>query len=592
MKSIISTIKKTVKNIIYLSSIQFKIGIKGVIYQFSYSILNSSKSFLLILLPKFLIDACTGFHDANYFLTILFVFSFVTWIVDIFIGITEVLQSIYNLKFAHFFKRKIAKKAMSMDYKDMESSKTLDKIERALDSAYDLSGSQITDFFSYILKLAILIYIVSTLEWYIAVLTLFVVIIIYLLNKKVSQKNHYYDMLKSPIKRHKKYVEESMLNFNFSKDLRIFNCQNFLLEKHKKTMNSLIEIQKKQERVNLFFSVLTNVINTLFNSAIYVFLIIKYSLGLTAISSFTMYLSTVSEFYGAIDAVFFMFVDFYKTNINIKEVEEFLELKESLHLNEEEDLRINKIKDIEFRNVSFTYPGQTVPALNDVSFKIKSNQKVMLVGENGAGKSTIAKLLMRLYKVDSGEILLNGINVDTIPYSSYISFIEPVFQEVNILAYTLKENICFCDRLNDNDEWLNQVILQSGLSERIESLPQKINTFYSKSFDEYGVNLSGGEKQKLSISRAIYKKGDILILDEPNSALDPISEKELFLNINKLGSEKITIFISHRLSASKFCDMIYVFKDGRVVEEGGVGDLIKKKGLFYDMFKKQAEFYN
>lgn len=208
---------KTVKNVIYLFSVQFKISVRGTLYQFLYSILNASKSFLWILFPKVLIDACITKADLNYFFVFLLLVSAVAWLIDIFIGITEVLQSVYNLKFAHYFKKMIACKSMDMDYKETESAETLDNMERAYDVVYDLSGSQITDFLTYLLKLTTLVYIVSTLDPLSAVITLVVVIGIYVINKIASNRNHEFNMMKVPAEREKNYVEEKILDFGFAK---------------------------------------------------------------------------------------------------------------------------------------------------------------------------------------------------------------------------------------------------------------------------------------------------------------------------------------------------------------------------------------
>lgn len=588
---IIQAIKESFRNVGYLFTVQLKMGVRGVIYQFLYSALNSFKSFFLILIPKIIIDFCVGFDSPNYFLISLFVFAAISWIVDTFIGITEVLQSIYNLKFAHFFKRKIAAKAMDMDYKNTESAEHLDLMEKALDSAYDLSGSQITDLLTYLLKLITLIYIMSTLDWGIALITVSVVVLIYFINKKASKINHKYDMEKSVSNRKKDYVEEQILDFGFAKDLRIFNGLDFLTEKYDSATDEYLSVQKKQNRFNFIMSLLKSALNAGLNGGIYIYLILKYSFGLVAVSSFTMYISAVAEFYNAIDAVFFMLIDFYTTNMNIREMNNFLEAENTIFTVDNGNVSVPEIREIEFKNVTFTYPGQVEPALKNISVKIKAGEKVMLVGENGAGKTTFVKLLMRLYDVDSGEILVNGINIKNIPFKTYIKLLEPVFQDVNMFAYTFRENIAFDNAERDDDSLLNNILFDCGLNSRFETFPDGLDTYYSKEFDENGVNLSGGEKQKLSISRAVFKRGQILILDEPNSALDAISERNLFTGISKLGDGKITIFISHRLSASKFCDKIYVFNNGQITESGSFSDLMRSTSVFHSLYNIQSDYY-
>ena len=178
-----------------------------------------------------------------------------------------------------------------------------------------------------------------------------------------------------------------------------------------------------------------------------------------------------------------------------------------------------------------------------------------------------------------------------IPFKTYIKLLEPVFQDVNMFAYTLRENIAFDNAEHSDDNFMNDILFDCGLNSRLEELPDGLDTYYSKEFDENGVNLSGGEKQKFSIARAVFKRGQILILDEPNSALDAISERNLFTGISKLGDGKITIFISHRLSASKFCDKIYVFNNGQISETGSFKELMKQDSIFCNLYNIQSEYY-
>ena len=215
----------------------------------------------------------------------------------------------------------------------------------------------------------------------------------------------------------------------------------------------------------------------------------------------------------------------------------------------------------------------------------------MLVGDNGAGKTTFIKLLLRLYDVEQGEILINGINVKNIPYSEYIKLLEPVFQDVNLFAYTICENIALTSPDAADAMLMRKVLERSGVMTLVRNLPDGLNTYCTKEFDESGYNFSGGEKQKLSIARALYKRGELLILDEPNSALDAIAERNLFNGINEMGKDKITIFISHRLTASKFSDHIYVFDNGHIAEDGNFDYLINKAGVFKNLFDTQAIYY-
>lgn len=592
MKRLTAYLSKTMRNMAYLFSVQWNISAKGMVYQFLYSFLNASKAFLWILFPKVLIDVCAAKGDIRGFFLFLLIVSAGAWMIDVSIGITEILQSVYNLKFAHFFKRLVACKAMDIDYKETESAETLDAMERAYEMAYELSGSQITDFLTYLLKLVMLVYIVSALDPVIAAATLFTVIVIYAIDKKAAKRNHLFDRMKAPAERQKSYVEERMLDFGFAKDMRVFQSAEYMVGKFDSAMDAIIAIQRKQDAYHFAASLAKGILNALLNGGVYFYLIFRYSIGLVAISSFTMYLSAVSEFYGAIDALFFLFLDFYETNMNLDELRRFLDLPERMAEGGKGERDIfSKLQSIEFRDVTFTYPGQTEPALKNISLRIDMGEKIMLVGENGAGKTTFVKLLFRLYDVDSGEILLNGVNIKEIAYADYVRLFEPVFQDVNLFAYMLGENISFDDSFDSNDALMKRVLELSNALPLMEGLPNGLNTYCTKEFDEGGYNLSGGEEQKLSIARALYRRGRVLVLDEPNSALDAIAERDLFARVSEMGKGKITIFISHRLTASRLSDHIYVFAQGSIIEEGSFGFLMDKGGIFRNLFDTQAIYY-
>ncbi|NLD26007.1 MAG: ABC transporter ATP-binding protein, partial [Acholeplasmataceae bacterium] len=268
----------------------------------------------------------------------------------------------------------------------------------------------------------------------------------------------------------------------------------------------------------------------------------------------------------------------------------FIEL---LELPEEKDRGKNplseRIESIEFRNVTFAYPRMETPILNDISFKINRGQKISIVGLNGAGKTTMVKLLCRLYRPNSGEILVNGQSIYDYEYNSYIEQISAVFQDYKLFAYTLKENI-----LNEDgdDAPAYEVAEKVGLKEKIASLPLGINSLYSKIYDEEGIELSGGESQKVAIARALYKDSSLVILDEPTSALDPMAEAEIYQHFNELVSDKTAIYISHRMSSSVFCDKILIIDSGKVLDYDSHAHLMQKTdSLYYKLFMSQAKNY-
>ena len=243
-------------------------------------------------------------------------------------------------------------------------------------------------------------------------------------------------------------------------------------------------------------------------------------------------------------------------------------------------------------NVGFKYPNQEKNALYNISFSIQAGEKIAIVGENGAGKSTLLKLILGLYYPSKGRIVFNeNIDITDIDLSSWYSHVAVVMQNSTNIPLTIEENISLCDEKDTDSIKLEESILFSGLTEKINSLSKREKTVFSTRFDKNGVDFSGGEKQKVSIARAYYRKANVLIFDEPSSALDPNAEYDFFKKVYDLGKEKTIIFISHRLSTVVKADKIIVLDKGKIVGLGNHKELINKCDIYTEMFNKQAENY-
>ena len=246
--------------------------------------------------------------------------------------------------------------------------------------------------------------------------------------------------------------------------------------------------------------------------------------------------------------------------------------------------------EIEFRHVSFRYPRSEKEVLHDINLKITSGEHLSIVGLNGAGKTTFIKLLCRLYDVTEGEILIDGINIKEYSEEEYRKLFAVVFQDFQLLAFSLKDNIVLGEKADEQK--LNEVLKLSGLYEDAMKLKNGVDTILYKGFDEDGTDLSGGQRQKTAISRALYKNAPIVILDEPTAALDPVAEYEIYRQFNSLVGGKTAIYISHRLSSCKFCDRIAVFAEDTIKEYGTHEELVgRQNGIYTKMFATQAQYY-
>ena len=252
--------------------------------------------------------------------------------------------------------------------------------------------------------------------------------------------------------------------------------------------------------------------------------------------------------------------------------------------------RSDRNYEVEFRNVSFKYPGSDEYALRNLSIKFKIGSRLAVVGRNGSGKTTFIKLLCRLYDPTEGEILLNGADIRKYSYSDYLSIFSVVFQDFRLFSFPLAQNVAVAEEYDSGK--VIGCLEEAGFGQRLATLSQGIETPLYKDFDEKGVEISGGEAQKIALARALYKDAPFVILDEPTAALDPIAEAEIYAKFNDMVGDRTAIYISHRLSSCRFCDVIAVFDKGQIVQKGSHEELAADAaGKYYELWNAQAQYY-
>ena len=314
--------------------------------------------------------------------------------------------------------------------------------------------------------------------------------------------------------------------------------------------------------------------------------------GSITIGSFSMYISSI---YTLTNAFNVLTDKFNSISYFVKEVDDFKLLQSTAKTRyEEQRTEPFPYKDcaaptITFENVSVTYPNQNHRVLDNISIQINGGEKLAIVGPNGAGKTTFVKLLCRLYYPDFGRILVNGQDIQFINEQDYAHALAVVFQDYKIFSFTLAENVVL--NQNRDDAKLLQAVRSAGLEQKLQSLPNGVETSIYKNFDENGIEFSGGESQKLAIARAYYKDASVVILDEPTASFDPVAEHEIYQKFGEISNGKTSIFISHRLASTRFCDRIAVFSEGKIVELDSPDELMEQNGLYRDMFDRQAERY-
>lgn len=332
-------------------------------------------------------------------------------------------------------------------------------------------------------------------------------------------------------------------------------------------------------------------VSVCFTGVVYVFVCLKAWAGAFGVGSVTQYISAISSLSGSVSALIST-VGNMRANARYLQTEfEFLDIPNKMY---QGSLSVEKRSDcsyeIEFRDVSFKYPGAETYALRHMNMKFKVGQRLAVVGQNGSGKTTFIKLLCRLYDPTEGEILLNGIDIRKYSYREYMSIFSVVFQDFQLLAYSLGQNVA-ASRTVDRKR-AEDCLREAGFGERLDGMEKGLDTILYKNLDDEGVEISGGEAQKIALARALYKNAPFIILDEPTAALDPLAEYEVYTKFNEIIGEKTAIYISHRLSSCRFCDSIAVFDNGQVVQRGSHDDLVAdESGLYHSLWNAQAQYY-
>lgn len=385
------------------------------------------------------------------------------------------------------------------------------------------------------------------------------------------------------------YFLNMFSDYNTGKEIRIYKEQNLI--EHTATDRLLTDgerILKKASMNTAKQSSFVAVLGALVGFGIYLFIGVKGLYGLFGIGSLVLYCGAFMQIIGGIMK---MAVTFGKTAEMVPLVNYYFEIvnTEDEMTYGEKELDLTGSFEIEFKNVSFEYPGAESYALQNVNLKIKNGSHLAVVGRNGSGKTTFIKLMCRLYDVTDGEILINGVNIKDYTKDSIVKLYSVVFQDFKIFSVSLKDNVCA--NTDFEDDRFYACLENANIKDRAERLPNKENTYLYKDLDENGVEISGGEAQKLALARALYKDAPIVVLDEPTAALDPIAENEIYSRFNTFVQNKTAIYISHRLSSCAFCDEIAVFDKSRLVESGTHQDLLAADGKYARLWNAQAKYY-
>ena len=497
----------------------------------------------------------------------------------------NVLKGLNNLVF---------RKAISLDVSCYEDPSFYDKYQRATNvlawSYFDAICSCVSVIIGNTLALIFVIGTVTSIDpkYLIFLLPVSLVFIIEIVKSKLVYKR---DLEMTTNNRIKAYIQRTVFLKDYSKDLRTSNIFVVLMARFKAAIDSNILILKKYgvklflfSMVSSLFSEFIPIIGT-YAFAGYQFV---YTNALT-ISGFSVVLSSINSVRDSIMSVANNFDMITQMAFYFQNLRDFFDYEPKVESGKEE---CGEFRSLEFKNVYFRYPSAEKDTLHNVSFKINKGETVAIVGVNGAGKSTIVKLLLRFYDVTGGEILLNGKNIKEYDLASLRRSYGAVFQDYRNFAVSVFENI-MCHECSDEEKKIaEKALIQSGIWDKISGLPKGGDTVITKEFEKDGIGLSGGENQKVSVARLFAKDFQFAVLDEPSSALDPIAEYKMYENLIEVTKDKTVMYISHRLSSAVLSDKIIVISGGKVIETGSHKELLETGGEYSRMFTLQASSYN
>lgn len=387
------------------------------------------------------------------------------------------------------------------------------------------------------------------------------------------------------------YINNSM-DYNAGKSIRLYNQRDIFERELDIFMKEAKKIFKNMGKLAAKYMGGGAVLSSSLGGLVYVFVGLKAITGAISIGSIVQYTGAINQFISGSTETLSSINSIINNNQYLKFYIDFLNIEGEKYKG---TLPVEKRNDdeyeIEFKNVSFKYPGTDEYVLKNISMKLNIGERLAIVGMNGSGKTTFIKLLSRLYDPDQGEILLNGIDIKKYDYDEYLSLFSIVFQDFKLFSFSLGQNVAAS--VEYDEDRVSQIAEEVGLGERLEKMPKGVNTPLYKDFDEDGVEISGGEAQKIALSRALYRDAPIIILDEPTAALDPIAEYEIYSKFDKIVGTKTAFYISHRLSSCRFCDEIAVFDEGRIIQKGTHEELVsEREGKYYELWNSQAQYYN
>lgn len=438
----------------------------------------------------------------------------------------------------------------------------------------------------FLIYLTILLY----LDWTLIAVVIITCIIGFLVSRYTNNWTYAHREAEGVYYAKKLYIRNKAESVELAKDIRIFGLQNWLNDLLAHVHDGYLDFRLKVERKRLLADITEAVLTVVRNSIAYVYLI---NMALTEglrVSEFLLFFTAVTTFTTWVMGILQQAAKLHRQSLDISCVREFIEYPEPFKFEEGEAVPEADSFELKLENVSFRYPGADHDTIHGLDLTVHPGEKLAIVGLNGAGKTTLVKLLCGLFDPTEGRVLLNGKDIRDFNRREYYGLFSAVFQEFSVLDVTVAENIAQTNK-NIDYERVQDCIEKAGLTKTIAGLPDGLDTHVGREVYLDGVLFSGGQTQRLMLARALYKDGPVLMLDEPTAALDPIAENDIYMKYNDMSAGKTSVFISHRLASTRFCDRIIFITDGRITEEGTHESLLDMGGEYARLFEVQSRYY-